>query len=143
MIGSSLLFVHDRQQASIWLIDFAKTVVLPGGVRIDHSCTWSVGNHEDGYLIGINNLISIFEEITAKRSALAQLMAAAAPAPPSPPPPPPMQTTTDVTVQVTACAEDAAAAGRPVESQQTADNVPELQRAAESLRLAAPDEEES
>lgn len=135
MIGSSLLFVHDRQQASIWLIDFAKTVVLPGGVRIDHSCTWSVGNHEDGYLIGINNLISIFEEITAKRSALAQL---------PPPPPPPMQTTTDVTVQVTACAEDAAAAaGRPVESPQTADNVPELQRAAESLRLAAPDEEES
>lgn len=67
VIGSSLLFVHDRQSASIWLIDFAKTVVLPPNVHIDHSCAWSVGNHEDGYLIGINNLISIFEEIVAKR----------------------------------------------------------------------------
>lgn len=77
VIGSSLLFVHDRQQASIWLIDFAKTVVLPPNVHIDHACTWSVGNHEDGYLIGINNLISIFEEITARREAAAEAAAAA------------------------------------------------------------------
>lgn len=63
VIGSSLLFVHDRTQASVWLIDFAKTVVLPGHIKIDHNSVWSVGNHEDGYLIGINNLISIFEEL--------------------------------------------------------------------------------
>lgn len=63
MIGSSLLFVHDRDRANIWLIDFAKTVVLPDDVKIDHNSTWSVGNHEDGYLLGITNLINIFEEI--------------------------------------------------------------------------------
>lgn len=63
VIGSSLLFVHDRTQASIWLIDFAKTVSLPDGACITHINEWIVGNHEDGYLIGINNLIQIFEEL--------------------------------------------------------------------------------
>lgn len=63
VIGSSLLFVHDRTQASVWLIDFAKTIQLPTNTEITHSNNWSVGNHEDGYLIGINNLISIFEDL--------------------------------------------------------------------------------
>lgn len=68
MIGSSLLFVHDRNQASIWLIDFAKTVSLPDTTNITHSSEWIVGNHEDGYLIGINNLIQIFEELQAQEA---------------------------------------------------------------------------
>lgn len=63
VIGSSLLFVHDRHHASVWLIDFAKTVVLPESVSIGHDRKWKVGNHEDGYLIGINNLIDIFTEV--------------------------------------------------------------------------------
>lgn len=63
VIGSSLLFVHDRTNASIWLIDFAKTVELPESVVIDHNSAWTVGNHEDGYLIGINNMIDIFTEL--------------------------------------------------------------------------------
>lgn len=63
VIGSSLLFVHDRHHASVWLIDFAKTVVLPESVTIGHDRKWKVGNHEDGYLIGINNLIDIFTEV--------------------------------------------------------------------------------
>uniref|UniRef100_A0A1Q3FUZ5 Kinase n=1 Tax=Culex tarsalis TaxID=7177 RepID=A0A1Q3FUZ5_CULTA len=63
VIGSSLLFVHDRHHASVWLIDFAKTVVLPETVAIGHDRKWKVGNHEDGYLIGINNLIDIFTEV--------------------------------------------------------------------------------
>ncbi|XP_063364842.1 inositol-trisphosphate 3-kinase A isoform X2 [Cydia amplana] len=61
LIGSSLLFVHDKRRASIWMIDFAKTVPVPDNVNIDHNSAWKVGNHEDGYLIGIDNLISIFE----------------------------------------------------------------------------------
>ncbi|XP_046967877.1 inositol-trisphosphate 3-kinase A isoform X2 [Vanessa cardui] len=63
LIGSSLLFVHDKRKASIWMIDFAKTVPVPEGVNIDHNSAWKVGNHEDGYLIGIDNLISIFESL--------------------------------------------------------------------------------
>lgn len=63
VIGSSLLFVHDRNNASIWLIDFAKTISLPENTEISHKSEWRVGNHEDGYLIGINNLITIFEEL--------------------------------------------------------------------------------
>ncbi|OWR41207.1 hypothetical protein KGM_208514 [Danaus plexippus plexippus] len=63
LIGSSLLFVHDKRKASIWMIDFAKTVPVPEDITIDHDSAWKVGNHEDGYLIGINNLISIFESL--------------------------------------------------------------------------------
>jgi hypothetical protein len=32
-------------------------------MSISHSSKWIVGNHEDGYLIGLNNLISIFTEM--------------------------------------------------------------------------------
>ncbi|XP_017036300.2 inositol-trisphosphate 3-kinase A isoform X2 [Drosophila kikkawai] len=72
VIGSSLLFVHDQSHASIWLIDFAKTVELPPQLRIDHYSAWKVGNHEDGYLIGINNLIDIFVEMQAAMEAEAE-----------------------------------------------------------------------
>ncbi|XP_053697249.1 uncharacterized protein LOC128744350 isoform X1 [Sabethes cyaneus] len=73
VIGSSLLFVHDRHNASVWLIDFAKTVALPDGVTISHDSKWKVGNHEDGYMIGINNLIEIFEEVyEAQQVALSE-----------------------------------------------------------------------
>lgn len=61
--------MHDHYHASVWLIDFAKTVGLPENQQIDHSSTWTVGNHEDGYLIGINNLIEIFIELNAQMAA--------------------------------------------------------------------------
>lgn len=63
VIGSSLLFVHDSYSANVWLIDFAKTLKLPDGVNITHNSKWKVGNHEDGYLIGISNLIKIFKDV--------------------------------------------------------------------------------
>lgn len=68
LIGSSLLFVHSDEDANIWLIDFAKTHSLPTGVNVTHSATWNLGNHEDGYLIGIDNLIRIFESIISRAS---------------------------------------------------------------------------
>lgn len=65
-IGSSLLFVHDDNDAGIWLIDFAKTHKLSGDIEISHKNKWELGNHEDGYLVGVENLIRIFEQISAR-----------------------------------------------------------------------------
>ncbi|OWA52189.1 Inositol-trisphosphate 3-kinase B [Hypsibius exemplaris] len=70
VIGSSLLLIHDTAGlAGVWMIDFAKTVPLPENIHIDHFRPWVEGNHEDGYLIGLNNLIGCFEEILRQKSA--------------------------------------------------------------------------
>ena len=63
IIGSSLLIIHDYNSLGIWMIDFAKTVPLPQGVAIDHLKPWTHGNHEDGYLFGLNNLIQLLESL--------------------------------------------------------------------------------
>ena len=57
------MFIHDEEKAGIWLIDFGKTVPLPEGMTINHNSAWEVGNHEDGYLIGIDNLIELFKSL--------------------------------------------------------------------------------
>lgn len=62
VIGSSLLIVHDGLKVGAWMIDFAKTVPLPDGIAINHRSAWILGNHEDGYLYGLDNLISVLEE---------------------------------------------------------------------------------
>lgn len=46
------------------MIDFAKTVPVPSHLQITHRELWKVGNHEDGYLIGISNLLTIFKSLT-------------------------------------------------------------------------------
>eukprot|EP00092_Neocalanus_flemingeri_P002413 GFUD01002580.1.p1 GENE.GFUD01002580.1~~GFUD01002580.1.p1 ORF type:complete len:591 (+),score=137.53 GFUD01002580.1:172-1944(+) len=60
LIGSSLLFVHDYEKASVWLIDFEKTRSLEGSASISHDRKWELNNHEDGYLIGLNSVIQMF-----------------------------------------------------------------------------------
>jgi len=64
VIGSSLLVIHDGfSKLGVWMIDFAKTVPLPLGVAIDHRTPWRQGNHEDGYLFGLDNLISMMDTL--------------------------------------------------------------------------------
>lgn len=75
VIGSSLLFVHDSKNANVWLIDFAKTLILPPDTKINHTREWVVGNHEDGYLIGIDNLLDIFTEMAAFPATLIEVTA--------------------------------------------------------------------
>ena len=64
LIGSSLLFVHDDVRANVWLIDFGKTVPVPENLQIDHKSAWEVGNHEDGYMIGLDCIVTIFKQFS-------------------------------------------------------------------------------
>lgn len=59
VIGSSILIVYDDCRVGAWLIDFAKTKPLPNGVTLDHRSPWSPGNHEEGFLLGLDNLIQV------------------------------------------------------------------------------------
>lgn len=77
-IRTSLLFVYDAQsnEVLIRLIDLPHTTEAravgndgqPGELlRLDHRIAWDEdpwnGNHEDGYLTGLDNIIAIFEEL--------------------------------------------------------------------------------
>lgn len=66
VIGSSLLFVHDKKgKCNVWLIDFGKTTLLPEGQTLNHRISWQEGNREDGYLYGFDNLIDILSSLAS------------------------------------------------------------------------------
>ncbi|KAG8143712.1 hypothetical protein E2320_000918 [Naja naja] len=67
VVGSSLLFVHDKMGlARVWMIDFGKTVPLPDKQTLTHWLPWVEGNREDGYLWGLENLIAIMQNMLEK-----------------------------------------------------------------------------
>eukprot|EP00127_Corallochytrium_limacisporum_P007239 Clim_evm12s244 gene=Clim_evmTU12s244 len=63
VVGSSLLFVHEKDgsAARVSFIDLGKT--LPADHEINHRKAWEPGNAEDGYFTGLDNLIENFEEV--------------------------------------------------------------------------------
>ena len=67
-IRSSLLFVYDGvgERTRVCMIDLVRsTRTEKDGTgqprRLEHSVPWVNGNHEDGYLTGVDNLIAVFE----------------------------------------------------------------------------------
>eukprot|EP01147_Barroeca_monosierra_P000282 gene282-3654_t len=61
LIGSSLLFIYDSSgSVGIWLIDFGKT--SRSEQPLQHDVRWTMGTREDGYLLGFDNLTSLFQE---------------------------------------------------------------------------------
>jgi 1D-myo-inositol-triphosphate 3-kinase len=61
-IGSSLLFAYDLDGPfNIWCIDFGKTIECDH--QLSHRAEWVNGNHEDGYLKGVDELISLFDDL--------------------------------------------------------------------------------
>jgi len=67
-VGMSFLFIVEQYgpSAAVYFIDFAKTLPLPAGICIDHNSLWKPGNHEDGILLGIDNLILCWKQAVAQ-----------------------------------------------------------------------------
>uniref|UniRef100_A0A336MNH2 Kinase n=1 Tax=Culicoides sonorensis TaxID=179676 RepID=A0A336MNH2_CULSO len=63
IIGSSIFIVYDEKKAGVWLIDYAKSAEVPEGVTIDHRKPWQPGNHEEGLLYGMDQLIVVFKTL--------------------------------------------------------------------------------
>jgi 1D-myo-inositol-triphosphate 3-kinase len=64
VVGSSIFIVFDNVRTSAWMIDFAKSIPVPDDLTLDHRKSWEIGNHEDGFLTGIDNLIEVSQTCT-------------------------------------------------------------------------------
>lgn len=67
IIGSSILIIYDEDNVGAWLIDFAKSRPLEN-MEIDHRREWTQGNHEEGLLFGLDELIKVFEKVCSEKS---------------------------------------------------------------------------
>ncbi|KAF0295482.1 Inositol-trisphosphate 3-kinase [Amphibalanus amphitrite] len=68
VIGSSIFLVYDRRRSGAWMIDFAKTSRLPDGQTVDHRSPWQLGNREEGYLTGLDNLCKVVQQVERRLS---------------------------------------------------------------------------
>jgi 1D-myo-inositol-triphosphate 3-kinase len=62
-VRSSLFLIYSdlTNDASVHMIDFARC--YDSGIELTHRGAWAQGNHEDGFLTGLDNLVRIFEEL--------------------------------------------------------------------------------
>ncbi|XP_050535263.1 inositol-trisphosphate 3-kinase homolog isoform X3 [Daktulosphaira vitifoliae] len=63
IVGSSILIIYDDTKVGAWLIDFAKTRHVPENVVLTHRQPWVPGNHEEGFLFGLDHLIEATENL--------------------------------------------------------------------------------
>lgn len=59
VVGSSIFMIYDDTKVGAWIIDFAKTLPVPDGQVVSHRQPWVQGNHEEGFLTGLDSLISV------------------------------------------------------------------------------------
>lgn len=59
IVGSSIFMIYDDTKVGAWIIDFAKTLPVPDGKVVNHRRPWVQGNHEEGFLTGLDSLISV------------------------------------------------------------------------------------
>lgn len=65
VVGSSLFFAADDMgNSGVWMLDFGITLPadVPSG-RLKHDVQWERGNHEDGYLIGLDSLQKAWQRV--------------------------------------------------------------------------------
>lgn len=67
IVGSSILIIYDEEHVGAWLIDFAKSRPLDKNLKIDHRREWIQGNHEEGLLFGVDELIKVFGKVCSKQ----------------------------------------------------------------------------
>ena len=65
IVGSSLLITYDmatpaHAPPAVWMIDFANVSEVDASVTLTHRTPWEKGNREEGYLLGLDNLIDSF-----------------------------------------------------------------------------------
>eukprot|EP00729_Bicosta_minor_P001475 gene1475-19387_t len=64
VIGSSLLFVYDENDnATVTMLDFGKTVRSPQPLKHNVPYVYPTLSHEEGYLVGVDNILKIIKAI--------------------------------------------------------------------------------
>ncbi|XP_023948224.2 inositol-trisphosphate 3-kinase homolog isoform X7 [Bicyclus anynana] len=69
IVGSSIFIIYDNERVGAWLIDFGKTRRVPDDIKITHREPWQQGNHEEGFLYGLDRLINTIEKAKLPEAA--------------------------------------------------------------------------